>query len=66
MGEEIMARNNPFLGLSDQMFHRVKECESWCWQKTEKASKRPFQHKKLYTVFKASSFWCFKASVSGQ
>lgn len=36
MGEEIMARNNPFLGLSDQMFHRVKECESWCLQKNRK------------------------------
>lgn len=55
-GEEIMARNNPFLGLYDQMFHRVKECES----------KRPFQHKKTNTVFKASSFWCCNASVAGQ
>lgn len=61
-----MARNNPFLGLSDQMFHRVKDCESWYWLKTEKASKRPFQHKKPYTVFKVTSFWCFKASVAGQ
>lgn len=58
-----MARNNSFLGLYDQMFHKVKECESWCLQKTE-ASKRPFQYKKHIECLEFLSL--FKASVAGQ
>lgn len=33
VGEGIMIRNNPFLGLYKQMFQRVKECECWCLPK---------------------------------
>lgn len=33
MGEGIMSRYNPFLGLYNQMFQRVNECESGCLQK---------------------------------
>lgn len=34
-GEGIMTRNNPFLGLYNQMFQRVKECESQSLQKNK-------------------------------
>lgn len=57
-GEGIMTRNNPFLGLYNQIFQGVKKCESQSLQKKKK-SRKGFQKalsKKKYTLF-VFFFW---------
>lgn len=67
MGEGIMTHNNPFLGLYNQMFRRVKECESQSLQKKqklEKVSKRLFQRKNIQSLCFFSGLRCFKATFA--
>lgn len=49
MGEGIITRNNPFLGLDNQMFHRVKKCESRSLLKTQKGFQEAPPIKSIYS-----------------